>query len=183
MGRAREWERIESEQVGDYEVFCVSRHVARSPRTGEDRRFHVLDVPPCVVVIPLTGDGRLVLVEQYRQAVERISLEFPAGVVERGEAVVEAGLRELEEETGFCAGSAVLLGDFDPDPAIQSNTVHVVMAEACEPSGTREQDRGEDVDVRMADFAEIAGLIESGAMRSAPSITAWTLFERKFSRR
>lgn len=182
MTRAKEWDELESELVADYDVFRVTRHVARSPRTGEARPFHVLEVPSCVMAIPLTADGRIVLVEQYRQAIRRVSLEFPAGVVEDGEGALDAALRELEEETGFCAGSAALLGTFDPDPAIQSNTVSVVVAEACEPSGRRNQDRGEDVEVRIVEVAEVSGLIEAGEIRSAPSITAWSLFQRCRSR-
>jgi ADP-ribose pyrophosphatase len=182
MKRAKEWDELEWEQVADYDVFKVSRHVARSPRTGEARPFHVLDVPSCVIAIPLTQDRRVVLVEQYRQAIRRVSLEFPAGVVEDGEPPLDAALRELEEETGFCAGSAAVLGTFDPDPAIQSNTVSVVVAEACEPSGQRNQDRGEDVEVRIVAVAEVAELIERGEIRSAPSITAWSLFQRWLNR-
>jgi ADP-ribose pyrophosphatase len=182
MSGVQEWERIESEEAADFEIFTVVRHVARSPRTGEAHEFHVLDVPTCTIVIPLTDDGRVVLVEQFRHAVQRVSLEFPAGVVEDGEPPVEAALRELEEETGYCAGSATLVGEFDPDPAIQSNAVQVVVAEACTAAGRRHQDSGEDVAVRMVGVDEVAGLIERGEIRSAPAITAWSLFQRQLSR-
>ncbi|HEX2167841.1 MAG TPA: NUDIX hydrolase, partial [Longimicrobiales bacterium] len=100
MARARAWDSIENEVVGDYDVFSIRRHVMRSPRTGELHAFHVVDVPTCVQVIPFTSDGRIVLVEQFRQGVQRVSLEFPAGVVEDGEDPVAAAVRELEEETG-----------------------------------------------------------------------------------
>src|SRR5688572_24967533 len=88
------WEVVSSEIVGDHDVFKVRRNVMRSPRTGDEHEFHMLEVPMCVKVIPVTADGRIVLVEQYRQAVQRASLEFPAGVMEDGEGAVEAGVRE-----------------------------------------------------------------------------------------
>jgi ADP-ribose pyrophosphatase len=175
----KDWKRIESEELADYEVFAVLRHKAQSPRTGDVHRFHVLDVPHCVIAIPLTGDGRVVLVEQFRHAVQRVSLEFPAGVMETGEDAVTAAQRELEEETGYCAGSAELLAEFDPDPAIQSNAIRVVVARQCQANGSRKQDSGEDVEVRLVAVGDVGRLIDEGVIRSAPAITAWSLFTRR----
>ena len=178
MKRVAEWERVETEELADYDVFRVVRHRARSPRTDEVREFHVLVVPKCVTVIPFTSDGRVVMVEQYRHAIKAVSLEFPAGVVEDGEGPAAAGVRELEEETGWRAGSAELLGSFDADPAIQSNAVSVVVARGCTRDGERDQDDGEDVAVRIVSAAEIDELIRSGALRAAPALSAWALYER-----
>jgi ADP-ribose pyrophosphatase len=174
--KARAWDEVEAETVGDYDVFRVRRHVMRSPRTGDLHEFHVVDVPLCVQVIPFTGDGQVVLVEQYRQGVKRLSLEFPAGVVEDGEDPVEAAVRELEEETGYRAAEAELLIDFDPDPAIQSNAITVIVARGCTLRGRRDQDDGEDVHVRVADVAEIDALIRDGRIRHAAAISAWHLY-------
>jgi ADP-ribose pyrophosphatase len=178
MARVEEWERIDTEELADYDVFRVVRHRARSPRTDEVREFHVLAVPACVTVIPFTSDGRVVLVEQYRHAVKGVSLEFPAGVVEGGEGPVAAGVRELEEETGWAAGTADVLGSFDADPAIQTNRVSVVVARGCTRDGERDQDDGEDVAVRLVKADDIDDLIRSGELRAASALSAWALYER-----
>jgi ADP-ribose pyrophosphatase len=174
--KAKNWDQVESNTVGEYSAFRVQRHVMRSPRTGDLHEFHVVDVPVCVQVIPFTADGRVVLVEQFRQGVRRVSLEFPAGVVEDGEDPVAAAVRELEEETGFRAAEASRLIDFDPDPAIQSNTIQVIIARGCTPDGERDQDDGEDVQVRVTAIGEIAGLIREGKIRHAAAISAWHLY-------
>lgn len=178
MARARTWDSIENEVIGDYDVFSIRRHVMRSPRTGELHAFHVVEVPTCVQVIPFTVDGRVVLVEQFRQGVQRVSLEFPAGVVEDGEDPVDAAVRELEEETGYRAERAELLGDFDPDPAIQSNAIKIIVARECRADGQRDQDDGEDVEVQVVNVEEVGPLIDAGRIRHAASISAWHLFER-----
>lgn len=178
MAQASEWKELETEIVGDYDVFCVRRRLMCSPRTGDPHEFHVLEVPPCVKVIPFTADGRVVLVEQFRQAVQRISLEFPAGIVEPGEDAVAGAVRELEEETGYRAASAELIAEFDPDPSIQSNVVQVVVARGCTPDGERDQDDGEDVAVRLVDAGEVGDMIRRGELRHAATISAWTLYER-----
>lgn len=178
MSRAREWESVTSELVGEYDVFRVRKHVMKSPRTGDVHEFHVVDVPMCVHVIPFTADGQVILVEQFRPGVQKMSLEFPAGVMEECEEPVTAALRELEEETGYRAESAELLGDFDPDPAIQSNSINVIIARGCIADGRTDQDDGEDVEVRVVAVAEIDELIRSGRIRHAASISAWHLYER-----
>ncbi|HEX6133741.1 MAG TPA: NUDIX hydrolase [Longimicrobiales bacterium] len=178
MPRAREWEPVATELMADYDVFRVRRHVMKSPRTGGIRAFHVVDVPMCVHVIPFTADGRVILVEQFRPGVQKLSLEFPAGVVEEREEPVAAALRELEEETGYRAESAELIGDFDPDPAIQSNAISVIVVRGCVPDGCTNQDDGEDVEVRVVDEADIDELILGGRIRHAASISAWHLYER-----
>lgn len=178
MAQARAWDCIENEVVGEYDAFSVRRHVMRSPRTGDLHAFHVVEVPTCVQVIPFTPDGRVVLVEQFRQGVQRVSLEFPAGVVEDGEDPVATALRELEEETGYRAEAAHKLGDFDPDPAIQSNAIQIIVARGCRPDGSRDQDDGEDVEVRIVGADEVGPLIDAGRIRHAASISAWHLYER-----
>ena len=177
MKQVREWERIDSNTVGDYDVFRVRRTRARSPRTGEVHVFHVLDVPCCVQVIPITEDGRVVMVEQYRQGVQRVTLEFPAGVVQQGEDPLRAALRELEEETGYRAGDAAVLIEFDPDPALHANTVQVIVARNCTADGARNQDEAEDVAVRLVSPDQIDALIRDGSIRHAVAIGAWYLYQ------
>jgi 8-oxo-dGTP pyrophosphatase MutT (NUDIX family) len=177
------WDPVENEVVGEYKAFNVRRHVMRSPRTGDLHEFHVVDVPMCVQVIAFTTDERVILVEQFRQGVQRVSLEFPAGVVENGEDPVKAAVRELEEETGYTAAHAELLADFDPDPAIQSNAIKVIVARGCTADGERNQDDGEDVDVRIVAVDQVEEMIDDGRIRHTASVSAWHMYERSERRR
>jgi ADP-ribose pyrophosphatase len=73
--------------------------------------WYYVDTPPSVMIVPLTSDGNLVLVRQYRHNLKAHVLEFPAGTISDGEEPQAAALRELEEETGYA-----LTGDARPQP-------------------------------------------------------------------
>jgi ADP-ribose pyrophosphatase len=78
---------------------------------GSTKRYYWATLPPAVVIVAVDG-GEVVMVEQYRPTVAEHHLELPAGIVEDGETFVEAGARELREETGFDPGETRLLEDF-----------------------------------------------------------------------
>jgi len=75
---------------------------------GSEKRYYWAELAPAVVVVAV-ADGEVVLVEQYRPAIRETHRELPAGIVEPGETYVEAGLRELREETGYDADGGRLL--------------------------------------------------------------------------
>jgi ADP-ribose pyrophosphatase len=72
---------------------------------GREASWDLLDTPATVAVLPLTPDGRVVCVRQYRVGPERVVLSVPGGLVDDGEDVATAAARELREETGYVAGS------------------------------------------------------------------------------
>jgi ADP-ribose pyrophosphatase len=171
-----EW-RLQRQQLADYGIFRVLQMRGSSPRTGEPVIFHGLEMPEWVQVIPVTTDGHLVMVEQFRPGAEVMSLEFPAGLVDPEESAQLTAARELEEETGYQSDSFHQLGVLYANPAIQDNRLHVWLAEACRPTGSVQQDAGEDVRARLVAPAEIPRLIAAGEINHALVLTAWQLYE------
>jgi ADP-ribose pyrophosphatase len=95
--------------------------------------FYSLKVPDYVAVIPYTPDGRVVLVRQFRHAVEEMSLEFPSGLVDAGEEPEATARRELEEETGYRAGDVQYLGTLWTDTGRLQNRMWVYRASDVRP--------------------------------------------------
>ena len=172
----KRWKVLGTEIVAKYRVFQIIEEKAVSPRTGDERVFHLVDRPPCVQVIAHVADGRFVMVEQYRPGAREMTLEFPAGVIDGEEQPIESALRELREETGYVASAGAVIGTVQLDPALQTNPVHVVDVGEVKVQGEREQDDGEDVHVRLVTADEIGRFIRSGVIVHAGTIAGWFLY-------
>jgi ADP-ribose pyrophosphatase len=155
-GREFEWKTEGRQSLMDCSVFRVERLVSVSP-DGRRGSFFVLDAPDCAMVVPVLRDGgatRFLMVRQYRHGAGQVTLEFPGGVVEPGEDPRDAVLRELEEETGYRAGSVRELGVVSPNPAIQSNRFHIYQAEGLSRTGRLAPDEHEDLGTEIVAEAD-----------------------------
>lgn len=151
-----------------------SRHYTH-PVRGTERDFVVVKAPDWVNVLALTSDRKLVLVRQFRHGIDDFSLEVPGGVVEAGEDPVAAGVRELQEETGYAGGNARLLASVHPNPAIQNNHCRVVLIEGAVPSGTIDWDPDEEIEVSVLPVDEVLAAARAGKITH--SLTLVSLFQ------
>lgn len=166
------WPLLKDEEVLKTPVFNLKRQTCLSPKDGREKVFTVLDVPDWVQVLPITADGQAVLVSQYRLGSREISLELPGGVVERGQTPLEAGQRELREETGYQAGRWRKLAAFRPNPAVQNNTAHFFVAEDAFPAGPTDFDENEDIELVLAPLADLKKMINDGRIDHAIMVAA-----------
>ena len=123
-------------------VFDVTELHSRSPDGKNTGDYIVNDAPQWVIVIPVHGDNFL-MVKQYRHGLGALSVEFPGGVIDKGEEPEEAARRELLEETGTVAGKLTLLGSYNPNPALFSNRNYVFLAEDLEFTNKQNLDNDE----------------------------------------
>lgn len=96
---------------------------------GKTSTREIIKHPGAVAVIPITQDGKIIMVEQYRKALERSIIEIPAGKLEKGEDPAETARRELEEETGYVCNSLSHLISFYTSPGFADELVHLYVAE------------------------------------------------------
>jgi 8-oxo-dGTP pyrophosphatase MutT (NUDIX family) len=111
--------------------------------------------------LPITSDGKIVLVKQYRFGLRDLSIEPPGGLLEPDEDPVVAATREVEEETGFKGGKASLLGSCSPNPAIQKNQCHLVLIEGVKIESAQNLDEHEEIEVLLLNPAEALHLAKN----------------------
>lgn len=172
------WPKLGSKPVADFRIFTIRSDRKRSPRTGEEHDFYVIDSTNWVNVIPLTPDGQLVMIEQYRHGSNTVELEIPGGMMDARDASPEAaGARELREETGYAGERPRIIGEVFPNPAIMNNTCYTVLYEDCRCLHPVEFDHGEDLVTRLVPAGEVSRLVATGRIKHSLVIVALYHFE------
>jgi 8-oxo-dGTP pyrophosphatase MutT (NUDIX family) len=162
------WQQLSEETLFQYKVFRARRSHRRSPRTGAEIGFFLMDTPDWVVVLPITVDERLVLVRQFRHGSGRVGLEIPGGLIDAHETdPAAAAARELREETGYAAERIVPIGVMNPNPSMMTNRCHAFLATGCRLVGELAMDPGEDIEVVTVPLAELDRMVARGDIEHA----------------
>jgi ADP-ribose pyrophosphatase len=144
--------------------------------TGE---YAYIQHPGAGLAVPVTADGKFILVKQYRFPLQGYLLEFPAGTLEKNESPDITIQRELEEETGYRAHQWHKLGAFYICPGYSDEVIHTYLAQGLEKlEHPPAQDDDEEIEVVICDRDELEALIHSGSESTcldAKSITAFYL--------
>ena len=156
--------------------FDVRRDDVRLP-DGTETDYHYVDESPAVVVLPLTPDGDLVVIEEWRQAVDRINRGLPAGSMEGDEEPTDAAHRELREETGYEADRIEHLLTTEPSNGIANSVHHHVVAYDCEPTAEQQLDNNESIRVDVVDYDEYRDSVVGDELHDGRSALALLQYE------
>ena len=172
------WPTLRSTPLGDYRIFTLRSDLKTSPRTGREHDFFVIDCVNWVNVIAVTPDDHLVMIEQYRHGTNTVELEIPGGLIDAHDASpLAAGVRELQEETGYAGERAQLIGRIFPNPAIMSNTCYTALVEDCQLRHATNFDHGEDLVTRLVPVGQIPELVAAGKIQHSLVVVALFHYE------
>lgn len=175
------WETIEEEYVGNFKIFDIYYYTRVNPEKNTKAKFVALKSPNWVNILPITKNKELVLVEQYRHGSDELSLEIPAGLIEKDEHHRLAAERECAEETGFVgAAEAELLGFVEPNPAFLGNRCYHYVWFDCEKKLEQKLDDNEIISVRLFPLKDIKQMIENGQIKHSLVLSAILFFNIKY---
>lgn len=118
---------IHSEEIFTGKVISLHLQDVELPN-GKKSTREIIKHPGAVAILAITDDNKIVMVEQFRKALERTIVEIPAGKLEKGEVPALCARRELEEETGYVCESLELLTSFYTSPGFADEIVHIFVA-------------------------------------------------------
>ena len=142
---------------------------------GRKTTREIVEHADCVAVIPLDEQKNVVMVRQYREAVDKTLLEIPAGGIDPGEDAVESVRRELQEEIGLLPQKIERIGGFYSTPGYCTEYLYLYLATDLKPSQLKAEDT-EDIEVVRVPLSEIPALIASGDICDAKSIAGLLRF-------
>tara|TARA_B100000965_G_scaffold68391_1_gene53746 strand:+ start:1143 stop:1703 length:561 start_codon:yes stop_codon:yes gene_type:complete len=142
---------------------------------GHEGTYGSIIHPGAALAVPITDKGEVLILRQYRFAVSRYILEFPAGTLEKGETPINSIKREIQEETGYSAKTWDDLGILVPAPGYADEEIHLFLARDLSklkkiPTG----DLDEDIEVLILKPSELDKLFASGKeILDGKTVTAW----------
>ncbi|MCB6200302.1 NUDIX domain-containing protein [Extibacter muris] len=149
---------------------------------GNSARWDYIHHVGAAAVVPVLDDGRILMVRQYRNALERDTLEIPAGKLDvPGEPGIECSRRELEEETGYQAGTLDWLITIRPTVAYCDERIEIFVARGLTAS-RQNLDENEYVDVRPYELSELKEMIFDGRIEDSKTVAALLAYESRYLR-
>lgn len=174
-----EEKKISSEKIYEGAILNVRRDKVTAIK-GEAYR-EIIEHNGAVGIVPITDDGKIVMVEQYRYACGRSVLEIPAGKIDKGEiSPVKAAIRELKEETGYTAENIQLLGKINTSVAYSEEVIYIYAMTGLTP-GEQELDDDEAVDVIEYPFDEVYKMAALGKLIDVKTVAALLMAKEQLS--
>ncbi len=175
----RRWKKLASSYLFQRWWMNVRVDRVRLPSGVELEEFHVIEYPDWAAVLCLTEEQRVVMVEQYRYGIDRVTLELPAGAIDTGETPEEAARRELLEETGYEAEAWIYLGACAPEPSKHTNYAHLFVAHGGRKLREARPERSEDIRVCLLEPAEVVQAARRGEVVHGIHLAAifWSICE------
>ena len=165
------WKTLESGKIATLGDLRLHRDRIVS-KTGFEMIHPRLLVDDFSIVVPVLGRDRLVMIWNYRHAIRGWELELPAGHIEDGESPEACARRELEEETGYSAGSWKRLGWFHPSPGLSSQRAYAFVARKLKKGALRREPYEFGMEIKTLALRDAYKRLWRGEIVHAPTASA-----------
>jgi 8-oxo-dGTP pyrophosphatase MutT (NUDIX family) len=154
------WKTLSSEYLFNDRWFKVRREKCETPEGKIVDPYYVYEFATWVGAVPVTEDGKIVMVRQYRHALGETCIEVPGGCVDDSDKNLEAAIsREILEETGYSFSSYEYLGKISPNPSTNTNLLHMFLAKGGTKVADQKLDENEEIEIVLLSIDELKQLL------------------------
>jgi ADP-ribose pyrophosphatase len=146
-------------------------------QNGVTTNLDIIRHPGASAVVPILKNHRVILIRQYRHALNSFIWEIPAGTLDENEMPLQCAKRELREETGFSADDWKKLGEITPVPAYSDERIHIFMATDLAPA-EQKLDRDEIINIHPVKLVDAVEMIYRGEIQDSKTISALLMARR-----
>ncbi len=166
------WKTLSSAYIFKDRWFTVRKEVCQTPVGKIVDPYYVYEFPTWVGAVPVTEDGKIVMIRQYRHALGETIIEIPGGCVDDTDKDVEEAItRELLEETGFVFSSYDYLGRISSNPSTNSNLLHMFLARGGKKVAQQVLDENEEIEVVLLSLNELKQLLRENKILQAMHVS------------
>ncbi|MEO6613438.1 MAG: NUDIX hydrolase [Chitinophagaceae bacterium] len=170
--RDLKWKTLSSEYLFNERWFKVRKDSCETPGGKIVDPYYVYEFPTWVGAVPVTEDGKIVMVRQYRHALGETCIEIPGGCVDAADKDFEtAAAREVMEETGYSFSTYDYLGKISPNPSTNTNLLHMFLARGGKKVSTQQLDENEEIDILLLSIDELKQLIKENKIVQSMHVT------------
>ena len=166
------WKILSSEYLFNDLWFKVRKDICETPEGKIINPYYVYEFPDWVTAVPVTEEGKIILVHQYRHALGEVCLEIPGGCVDDTDKSFEAAIaRELLEETGYSFSFYEHLGKISANPSTNNNLMHMFLAKGGKKVSEQKLDSNEEIEVELFTVDEVKQLLKQNKIVQSMHVT------------
>ncbi len=166
------WKILSSEYLYRETWFTIRKDTCETQEGKIISPYYVYEFPTWVTALPLTKEGKVILVRQYRHAIGETILEIPGGCVDDTDSSLQQAVeRELLEETGYQFSEYHYLGKISPNPSTNTNWMHMYLARGGEHVQELKLDPNEEIEVVLVSIEELKEMLRQNQILQAMHVT------------
>jgi len=153
------WKTLSSEYISNHIYFTARKDRCQREDGAIIDPYYVVELPTSATALPLTEDGKIVMVKQYRHPIDEVILETPGGFIDKGEDFATGMKRELLEETGYSFSHIEPLGRVAANPGLLNNYTELFLATGGKKINTQQLDHNEEIEIVLVTIEELMDML------------------------
>lgn len=161
------WKTLSSAYVSQHIYFTARRDRCQREDGTIIDPYYVVELPTSATALPITEEGKVILVKQYRHPIDEVILETPGGFIDEGEDFVTGMQRELLEETGYSFTHIEHTGRVAANPGLLNNYTELFLATGGKKTSGQALDHNEEIDIVLVSMEELLAMLLAGQIKQS----------------